>query len=103
MQNNGQWRLAADDSVCNHMERRYFLRISLMDMSGSCDIVLNNEQVCQIFLTSAPPTVLTPCGEYTVPTTLLAETDPLSSATECAADPRPPPPLLHQIDEALHR
>lgn len=26
------------------MERRYFLRISLMDISGACDILLNNEQ-----------------------------------------------------------
>ena len=44
IQNGGEWRLAADDMPCSCMERRYFLRISLMDLSGSCDIILNNDQ-----------------------------------------------------------
>lgn len=44
VQNGGQWRLAADDMPCSCMERRYFLRISLMDLSGSCEIILNNDQ-----------------------------------------------------------
>lgn len=39
-----------DSKPCAAMERRYFLRILLMDPSGECDVMLSNDQVGFIIL-----------------------------------------------------
>ena len=44
------WRFAVDGKPCTAMERRYFLRILLMDPSGECDVMLSNDQVRFIIL-----------------------------------------------------
>ena len=44
------WRFAVDSKPCAAMERRYFLRILLMDPSGECDVMLSNDQVGFIIL-----------------------------------------------------
>ena len=39
------WRLAVDDTECKLMQYRFFVRVTVMDASGSADIVLSNDQV----------------------------------------------------------
>ena len=41
------WRFAADDTPCTAMHYRYFVRVSVMDATGSGDVVLSNDQVCR--------------------------------------------------------
>ena len=48
MPDGDAWRCAADDKICYSMERRYMMRVNLMDATGELAVTVFGAQVILI-------------------------------------------------------